>query len=185
MLSLFHRSLRRRATVGLLGCFTLTIVGCAAPMTMKAGDADATSPTRGVAILFEERNPPQSIFRRYELYPDGSLKVGGGKVALMHQTDWVGQPSAEEIAAILTAADGAQLASGGPACAPELVDGSESLFTTIEYASPAVSRSFALEGRCPSLAPLREAFERAALVRFKRQLDALPEAGKQRSTGTR
>lgn len=155
-------------------------------MTMKAGDpADATSPTHGVAILFEERNPPQSIFRRYELYPDGTFKVGGGKVALMHQTDWSGQPSAEEIAAILAAADAAQLAFGGPACEPALVDGSESIYTTIEYASPSVNRSFALEGRCPSLTPLREAFERAALVRFKRQLDALPDAGKQRSSGTR
>lgn len=168
-----------------LACLA-TLGGCATAMTMRAGAADdRSSPTKSIAILYEERIPSESVFRRYELYPDGTLKIGGGRVAMEHKTDWSGRPTDDELDAILVAAEDARLASGPPACTPALVDGSETISVLVEYASPTVSQSYALEGRCPTLAPLRDAFERAGLARFKRQLDALPEGGKQPNRSAR
>ncbi len=165
-------------TTALLGGLQLT--GCAAPPSMEAGRADdPASPTRGVAMLFEERIPGRSIFRRYELHPDGTLKVGGGAAARDRRTDWSGKPTDEELTAILDAIEASGIARSAPSCAPALVDGEETIFTRIEYAAPSGTLVHELRGRCPSLDPLRTALEQAALVRFQRQLDRLPEAGAQ------
>jgi hypothetical protein len=160
-------------------------IGCATPASMKAGKAEGAdgrvSPTRGVAVLFEERIPSRSIFRRYELHPDGSLKVGGGAAARDRRTEWTGTPNDDELTAILDAIDASGIAVGPPACTPALVEGEESIFVRIEYAAPSGTLVHELGGRCPALEPLREAFEKASLVRFERQLDRLPEAGAQPS----
>jgi hypothetical protein len=153
---------------------------CAAPPSMKAGDAnDLSSPTRGVAVLLEERIPGRSIFRRYELHPDGTLKVGGGAAARDRRTEWSGTPSDDDLTAMLDAIDASGIATGPPACAPVIVDGEETIFTRVEYAAPSGTIVHELHGRCPALDPLRAAFEKASLVRFDRQLDRLPEAGPQ------
>lgn len=178
--SLAIRPASRAALLAFALVLPASLVGCAAPMAMKASD-DAASPTKGIAILYEERIVSQSVFRRYELYPDGTLKVGGGAAARDGKTEWSGAIAPADLEAILAAAEASGIASGAPACQPALVDGTETIRTHVEYASPAVAQQFDLEGRCPAILPLRDAFERAARVRFQRQLDALPEAGKQPS----
>lgn len=146
---------------------------------MRAGEAGAASPTGGVALLIEERIPSQSKFRRFELHPDGSLRFGGGQVAILHKTDWEGRPSEAELQAILDALRDSGLRGGPPACEPRLADGDETIFTTIEYAAPDLEQMYELEGRCPGLEALLAALEQAKTARFRRQMDALPEPGKQ------
>jgi hypothetical protein len=157
-----------------------TLVGCGVRTSMRAGEVDdASSPTRGAALLWEERVPGESRFRRFELHPDGTLKVGGGLTAMQHKTDWTATPTPEDLRAILGAIDESGLAHGPPACSPLLVDGEESRFLLIEYVTPASAHVFELAGRCASLESLRATLERVAASRYQRTLEALPEAGKQ------
>jgi hypothetical protein len=166
----------------------LSISGCAAPVTVaRAGDAD--SPTGGLSIVYFDRELSEQRHRRYELLADGTFRVGSGRAALLGNTDWEGRATQEQIDAILGAAREGGLFDGEPVCEPALVDGKETIFTTIEIAMPndAPDRrpgrparfSYRLEGRCPSVLPLRAAFEDAARVRFDPQLNALPQPGLQ------
>lgn len=176
----FGSSRLRPFAMTLGGCFAVQLSACSTPATMRAGDpSDGSSPTGGIAILIEERIPHETRFRRFELHADGTLKVGGGQTAVMHKTDWEGRPSADDINLILRASQDANLASGPPACQPRLIDGEEGRFVLIEYVTPSQSFVYELEGDCPSLAPLLAGFEKAAIARFRRTLDTLPEAGRQ------
>lgn len=157
------------ASIGLL------VAACGGPMKAKAGDV--RSPTGGVAIVFEDREIDEQRFRRFELDADGTLHVGGGRTALRRETDWSCTPSAEELRAILGAAERASLQEADIACDPVPEGDSDPMKTTIEYAWPGGKRRIDLVGTCPAIEPLRAAFEQASLARFKRQLDALPEAG--------
>ncbi|MDZ4831930.1 MAG: hypothetical protein SGJ09_17275 [Phycisphaerae bacterium] len=155
-----------------------SVVGCSPRVNLKAGEI--SSPTGGVAIMYDERNFPAQSFRRYELDSDGTLRVGGGRAAQAGTTTWSGTPSPEDLEAILSAVKAARFLDGEPACEPALVDGEESIATTIEYVAPNGSTHVVLSGRCPTLMPLRAAFEQAARARFKQQIDALPEPGLQK-----
>ncbi|MBL9147380.1 MAG: hypothetical protein JNM94_01670 [Phycisphaerae bacterium] len=155
----------------------LALSGCTAPMSVQAGDA--SSPTGGVAIVFQERDVDELRFRRYELDADGTLRIGGGRSAQRMTTDWTGTASAEQIASILSAARTANLESGEIACQTDPNDQGEPVRTTIEYAWPDGRRRLDLVGNCPSILPLRDVFESIGRARFQRHLDQLPEAGPQ------
>lgn len=154
--------------------------GCAGRTSVESGGAD--SPTRGIAFLLDEQIPTQSKYRRFELLADGTLKVGGGQAALLHKTDWERTLSGTDLQSVLDAIEAARLDEGPPRCEPRLVDGEESQFTRIEYASPSGTFAFDVQGRCPSIEPIRAALERLALSRYQRSLDALPEPGLQQGS---
>jgi hypothetical protein len=168
---------RPRALAALLVAALLSLVGCNAPMTVEAGDA--TSPTGGVAIVFQERDVDELRFRRYELDADGTLRIGGGRSAQRQTTDWTGTATAEQIASILQAAREANLEAGDVVCHDDPNDDGDPVRTTIEYAWPEGRRRHDLVGDCPAILPLRTVFETIGRARFQRHLDQLPEAGPQ------
>ncbi|MFO0829874.1 MAG: hypothetical protein U0572_17160 [Phycisphaerales bacterium] len=175
MNAMLHRALW---IVALVPAVVVALVGCAPKSQVKPGEA--SSPTGGVAMIFEERNLAAMSFRRYELDPDGTLRVGGGKSAQSGKTDWSGTPDPADLKAILSAIRAAGLLHATVVCEPRLVDDKESIRTNIDYAAPDGSCKLELEGYCPVILPIRAAFEKAATTRFKPQLDALPEPGVQR-----
>ncbi|MDZ4752950.1 MAG: hypothetical protein SGJ11_00455 [Phycisphaerae bacterium] len=158
------------------------ITGCATP-TEVVRSGEASSRTGGIALMYADRNMREGRHRRYELDADGAFRVGSGAAAQRGATDWSGTATPEQIAVILNAARSAGIFDDAPACEPRLVDGHETIFTTIEWAmpkgDPRGKGAYHLEGICPALMPLRDAFEKAALVRFNKELDALPEPGRQ------
>ncbi len=160
-----------------------TLAACGGAPTKVVTSGDADSPTGGIGLAYIERDIKESRHRRYELDPDGTLRIGSGRAALLDQTDWKGVATPEQIAAIVGAARASGIFDGPPTCEPQLVDGDEMIFTTVEFAmpkgDPRGKRSYQLEGRCPSILPLRAAFEQASRARFVNQLDALPQAGAQ------
>lgn len=149
----------------------LTLAACGPTVGVRSGPLD--SPTGGVAMLYDERSIPEQRFRRFELVPDGTLRFGGGAVARRGEFDWSGQLEPRQIEAILAGMRRAGLFEAGPECE----QAAEGARFALEVAWPEGARRYDLTGPCPAIDDLRAALEEPTRSRFRRELDALPEAG--------
>jgi hypothetical protein len=149
--------------------------GCVAPPPPGLGErSPAESPTGGLAFTIEWRNVDEFRYERYELDADGTFRGGGGKRAMLHETEWKTALDARAAGDLAKIFRDLGLIERAPAPGDALAPGES---VEIAWWVPGRHGTWTVTGACPDLDPLHEACRGLNLGRFRDTLNALPEAG--------
>lgn len=156
------------------GC--LLLAGCASvvPPPGLGTKSPEESPTGGLAFTIEWRNAGEFRYERYELDADGTFRGGGGRKAMLHETEWTTTLDARAAGDLARIFRDLELTERAPAPGEAFSPGQE---VEIFWWVPDRHGSWMVPGACPSLDPLHEACRGVNLDRFRDTLNALPEAG--------
>lgn len=159
----------------ILAATAVIAAGCAAPSPPGLGSrTPAESPTGGLAFTVEWRDVDEYRFERYELDADGTFRGGGGKRAMIHETEWKTSLDARAAGDLAQIFRDLELTERAPAPGDAPAAGRT---VEITWWLPGRHGSWTVNGACPDLAPLHEACRGVNLGRFRDTLNSLPEAG--------
>ena len=155
----------RFAIALVLVAILFSLAGCAALQRSgtRTGDIEMTMYARS-------SDGAESL---YEIRKNGTLAFGGGMDARLDSPKWTGDMTDDEIARMRQLLEQCNWLRPTPK-AMDRPEGDQRLYR-IWLTAPGVVKQFSLKGEHPSLQPLRELFERAALRRLEPDLQKLPQ----------
>ena len=131
----------------------------------------------GISLMIWSREPSEAKYEYFEV-DRGTFGYGGGKDGLAMAPSWETPLSPDQCAALREIAQrGGWMSTDPPAAVPVLEGGDRLADVAVMWEGG--QRQFAASGDDPSVREAVEMLSQIAAARFQRQLDRLPEAGKQ------
>ena len=137
---------------------------------------DAASPTRGMGLVLWWGRVDTRQYEYFVLYTDGSLDYAGGMKAFDRQPEWHGDASADVCRQVRAIVDQAGwMTAKDPNLRTE-----ESPVAELVVSNGDRKRDFTIRGPNESVVRIRELLSKVAEARFRKEMQALPEAGNRR-----